>query len=80
LSDVVLIKCVCGKRFPVNTWKHPNRRRVFCPFCRTPHENSFFNPEWKPNEKYWEERRKRGFSRPFTLAEMRRRLSGLIRT
>jgi len=75
----VLIKCVCGKCFPLNPDKHKHRKVVFCPWCRTAFENSFFDPEWKPNEKWWKEREKKGFSKPFTLADMRRILSGLVR-
>jgi len=73
---VELIKCKCGKRFPVNKWKHPNRRIVFCPFCRQVYENKWYDPTWRPNEKYWKGRTK---SRTFTLADMRRILSGMYR-
>jgi len=76
MKDRDLIKCrVCGKRFPVTTWKRPYRKVIFCPWCRTPYTNSFFDPEWKPNLK-WHEGKHR--SRPFTIADMRRALSRML--
>lgn len=47
-KDHILIKCTCGKRFRISTWKHPFRKTVFCPFCRQPFQNSFFNKNYKP--------------------------------
>ena len=80
MNERTLIKCSsCGKRFPLNPEKHQNDKVIFCPWCRMPYTNSFFNSEWKPNEKWWKEREKKGFSKPFTLTDMRRILSGLIR-
>lgn len=74
----MLIKCPCGKRFPLNPKKHENDKVVFCPFCRMPHTNSLFNKQWKPNEEYWKERKARGLGRPFTIGDMRRILQGLV--
>lgn len=74
-----LVKCgnpMCGKKFPISTWKHPNRKVVHCPFCHTPHTTSHFDPEWKPNEKWHKGKHK---SSPFTLGDMRRILQGLYR-
>ena len=73
---VNLIKCKnCKKSFPVNTWKHPDRKEVFCPFCRTGHTNRFFDKTWKPNEDWHKNKHK---SRPFTIGDMRRILGGLV--
>lgn len=74
--SVIIIKCKCGKGFPVNTWKHPNRTEVQCPFCRTPYKNSYFDNGWKPNEEWNKNKHK---SQPFTIAAMRRAIAGAIR-
>ena len=74
-----LVKCGnpdCGKRFPVNTWKHPDREIIYCPFCKTPHKNRFFSKEWKPNETW---HKNRHISKPFTIADMRRSLEGAVK-
>ena len=77
MSKRIVIKCSnCNKGFPVNPEKHLNDRVIFCPWCRRPYTNSFFDPEWKPNEDYWKKREKRGMGRPFTIADLRRLLGG----
>jgi hypothetical protein len=48
MNATILIKCSCGKRFPISTWKHPNRRIIYCPFCRQPFKNSFWDKTFKP--------------------------------
>jgi len=49
----VLIKCECGKRFPINPLKHPRDDFVYCPFCHRAIENPYkqrilpsFNLKW----------------------------------
>jgi len=72
-----LVKCGgCGKKFPVNTWKHPNRKTVHCPFCKAPHKQSLFDETWKPNEQW---HKGKHTTRPFTIGDMRRILQGLIK-
>jgi len=71
-----LIKCGnCHKSFPINTWKHPNRKVVHCPFCKTAHANSWFDKTWKPNTEWHKNHHK---SREFTIADMRRLLRGAL--
>jgi len=48
-----LIKCKCGRRFPVNPLKHHRDDYLYCPFCRRPIENPYkqrvlpsFNLKW----------------------------------
>jgi len=50
---VELVKCECGKRFPVNPLKHPRDDYLYCPFCHTPIRNPYkqrilpsFNLKW----------------------------------
>ena len=60
-----LIKCKCGKRFPVNPLKHPRDDYLYCPFCHRPIRNPYkqrslsFNLKWlkrKVNEwRYYRE-------------------------
>ena len=74
-----LVKCGnpdCRKSFPVNTWKHPNREIIYCPFCKTAHKNRFFSKEWKPNETWHKDKHT---SESFTVADMRRILEGAVK-
>ena len=76
-KDKEVIKCPsCGKGFPVNYWKHPNRETIQCPFCRTKLKQGLVDREWKPNEE-WTKRRK--IDVPFTVAEMRRQMQNALR-
>jgi hypothetical protein len=71
-----LIRCPsCTKKFPVNYTKHPNRKTVQCPFCRTELKQLIIDKTWKPNES-WLKRRLSHISKPFTLETMRRILNG----
>ena len=53
VSSCELIKCECGRRFPVNPLKHPRDDHLYCPFCRRPVKNPYkqrilpsFDPRW----------------------------------
>lgn len=79
--NLKLINCtVCHRKFPINTKKHPYRKIIYCPFCRTSYENKWYDSKWKPNKKW---RKNRTKSKPFTIADMRRLLGkterGLMR-
>jgi hypothetical protein len=75
MSEIEILTCTCGKRFPINKWKHPNRKIVYSPCCKVPFKNKFFNKEWKPNEQW---HKNKHIGKPFTVGDMRRILQGIF--
>jgi hypothetical protein len=67
----ILVKCECGKRFPVNPNKHVHDDEIKCPFCGFMHKNNFKDNNWKPNEEW---HKNKHISKPFDVAAMRRSL------
>jgi hypothetical protein len=77
MSQNELIKCVCGKQFPVNYSKHPNRKVVYCPFSGHSFKQRVTDDAWVPNASWWKERLGK-VSKPFTLESMRKVMAGLF--
>ena len=76
MVDKEVVKCPsCGNRFPVNYWKHPNRKVINCPFCGVELKQGFFDKKWKPNELWHIGKHK---SETFTVAKMRQAFNKLI--
>ncbi len=63
----------CHNNFPLNSWKHPYRKTVYCPFCMTEYKSPFHVWFWKrkPDARLKE-------YRPFTVADLRKLLWGMI--
>ena len=77
MSEVFLIRCECGRRFPVNPDKHLNRDYRICPFCgRTHRKEGLFSKEFNPNPKWAEMRKQRRMEARERFVE-RMRKSGL---
>jgi DNA-directed RNA polymerase subunit RPC12/RpoP len=62
----------CGKGYPINYEKHPNRNEVSCPFCGQVASQKVVNLRWKPNINWLKGRK---LSMPFTIDEMRRQIN-----
>ena len=53
MSNCELMKCECGRRFPVNPLKHPRDDYIYCPSCHRAIKNPYkqrilpsFNLKW----------------------------------
>lgn len=52
----LLLKCGCGRRFPLNPSKHQKDKEVLCPSCLSPVPNPAYNPGWLPRPREIKER------------------------
>jgi hypothetical protein len=77
MSSKELIKCVCGKNFPVNYSKHPNRTVVYCPFSGHGYKQRIVDASWVPNTDWWKNPLSK-VSKAFTIEDLRRGIRGKL--